>query len=55
MKLGRLFAIIILVALMAAAALSRTESRGVHARSDFPDTDPAQTRHTVISLEVPAE
>jgi L-aspartate oxidase len=29
-------------AAVAAAALARTESRGCHHRSDFPDTDPAQ-------------
>jgi L-aspartate oxidase len=27
---------------VAAAALARTETRGCHHRSDFPDTDPAQ-------------
>lgn len=35
--------------LMAAAALSRTESRGVHSRTDFPETDAAQAGHTAIS------
>ena len=34
-------------ALVAAAAI-RTESRGCHHRSDFPDTDPAQARSTVV-------
>ena len=31
-----------------AAALARTETRGCHHRSDFPDTDPAQA----VSLNV---
>ena len=31
-----------------AAALARTESRGCHHRGDFPDTDPAQARSTVV-------
>ena len=31
-----------------AAALARTESRGCHHRGDFPDTDPAQVRSTVV-------
>lgn len=35
--------------LMAAAALRRTESRGVHSRLDFPATDPGQARHLVVS------
>jgi len=34
--------------LVIAAAIERTESRGVHDRSDFPDTDPSQARHIVI-------
>ncbi|MGV1087807.1 MAG: L-aspartate oxidase [Mycobacterium sp.] len=33
---------------VAAAALARTETRGCHHRSDFPDTDPAQA----VSLDV---
>jgi L-aspartate oxidase len=33
--------------LIAAAALRRTESRGGHLRSDFPDTDPDQARSTL--------
>jgi L-aspartate oxidase len=32
---------------VAAAALTRTESRGCHHRSDFPDTDPAQAHSQV--------
>lgn len=31
--------------LMIVAALTRTESRGVHSRTDFPLTDPQQARH----------
>jgi L-aspartate oxidase len=34
--------------LMIAAALERTESRGVHSRSDYPDPDPAQNHHIVL-------
>lgn len=35
--------------LAAVAALKRTESRGVHFRSDFPDTDPALDRHIFMT------
>jgi L-aspartate oxidase len=35
---------------VAAAALNRTESRGSHHRSDFPDTDEAQARSTIVRL-----
>ncbi|HSF96447.1 MAG TPA: L-aspartate oxidase [Thermohalobaculum sp.] len=37
--------------LIAAAALQRRESRGGHARSDCPQTDPAQASQTLITLE----
>ena len=35
---------------VAAGALNRTESRGSHHRSDFPDTDEAQARSTIVRL-----
>ena len=34
--------------LMVAGALNRKESRGVHFRRDFPETDPAQAKHITI-------
>ncbi|MCY2929387.1 MAG: L-aspartate oxidase [Planctomycetota bacterium] len=34
--------------LLTEAALRRTETRGVHYRSDFPDTDPVWARHQVM-------
>ena len=34
--------------LMVAGALQRKESRGVHFRKDFPDTDPAQAQHIAL-------
>ncbi len=36
--------------LIAAAALKRTESRGGHYRSDFPEPDPAQARRSRMTL-----
>ena len=37
--------------LIAAAALMRTESRGGHYRSDFPEPDPAWRHRTFITLD----
>lgn len=37
--------LLLVARLMVAAAIARTESRGTHARSDFPQTDPNQARH----------
>lgn len=36
--------------IIAASALKRTESRGGHYRSDFPETDPAQQRRSFTTL-----
>jgi L-aspartate oxidase len=35
---------VLVASLIAGAALRRTESRGGHLRSDFPETDPEQAR-----------
>ncbi|MEG8035661.1 hypothetical protein QP157_10080 [Sphingomonas sp. LR61] len=58
-------ALLDLARLVALAAETRTESRGAHARTDHPDTDPAApasyawvaetvTRHIAVPQEVPA-
>ncbi len=33
---------------IAEAALRRTETRGVHYRLDFPETNPTWTRHQIV-------
>lgn len=40
--------LLIVARAVVASALARTESRGGHFRSDFPDTDPAQARHSAV-------
>lgn len=41
--------------MMIAAALKRTESRGVHFRRDFPQTDPTQAKHITMLPTVAAK
>jgi L-aspartate oxidase len=41
--------------LIIAAALARTETRGVHSRSDFPAPDPAWTRPIILKRRVLAD
>jgi L-aspartate oxidase len=37
---------------VAASALAREETRGAHARAEFPEPDPAlDARHTVLSAD----
>lgn len=36
--------------IIAVSALARTESRGAHQRLDFPDTDPAWAKHSIVSI-----
>jgi L-aspartate oxidase len=41
-----------LTRLIATCALSRDETRGVHARADFPERDPALDElHTVVGVD----
>ncbi len=35
---------------IAVSALQRTESRGAHQRTDFPETDPAWARHSLVNI-----
>jgi L-aspartate oxidase len=39
--------------LIAQSALFRTETRGVHIRSDFPDEDPAWQAHSIVHRDRP--
>ena len=43
-------ALTVVASAVAVSALARTESRGCHHRSDFPDTDPAQARSLVPAV-----
>ncbi len=45
------FNMLIVARLITAAALARTESRGGHYRSDFPQPDPAQAHRTLLRLD----
>ena len=47
---GRFDNVVAAAKLIAVCALQRTESRGGHARTDFPDTDPAWRHRTEITL-----
>ncbi|ALK10771.1 L-aspartate oxidase [Blastochloris viridis] len=49
-RTARLNAMATTALLIAAGALTRTESRGAHFRSDFPAADPAQAQRTFITL-----
>lgn len=50
-KKRRLTQLVYLASLVLQAALRRTESRGCHTRTDFPDTDPGQEQSVILSLK----
>ena len=50
-KKRRLTQLVYLAGLVLQSALRRTESRGCHTRTDFPDTDPSQEKSIILSLK----
>lgn len=50
-KKRRLTQLVYLASLVLQSALRRTESRGCHTRTDFPDTDPEQGKSIILSLK----